>query len=69
MAEYVTSDGDQLDAIAFKYYGSTANQVVEQVLEANFGLADYGPELPAGVTITLPTIAAPTVGQGVKLWD
>jgi len=70
MAEtYVTSDGDQVDAIAAAYYGSTSNLVVEQVLEANPGLSDYGPVLPAGLRMTLPDIASPAQQQGVRLWD
>ena len=68
-ATYITSDGEMVDQIAFAYYGSTANRVVEQLLEANPGLADYGPALPAGVAITLPVIDAPAETQGVKLWD
>jgi phage tail protein X len=69
MDKYVTSEGDTMDDIAWNYYGSTANRVVEQVLVANPGLADLGPVLPAGVTITLPAVAAPAEVQGVKLWD
>lgn len=66
---YVTSEGDQVDAIAHAYYGSTSNLVVEQVLEANPGLSRYGPQLPAGLTVTLPGIPNPTSTQGVRLWD
>lgn len=66
---YTTKDGDTVDAIAWKFYGATTNKVVETVLDANRGLADYGPELPAGLQITLPAIAAPATTQGVKLWD
>lgn len=68
-ATYITSAGDLVDAVAFRFYGSTANRVVEQVLVANPGLADLGPELPAGLTIVLPDIAAPAQEQGVRLWD
>ncbi len=67
--KYTTRDGDTVDAIAWRVYGSTSNQVVESVLAANSGLADYGPILPAGVTITLPEIAAPAKAKGIKLWD
>ncbi len=67
--KYTTRDGDTVDAIAWRVYGSTSNQVVESVLAANVGLADYGPILPAGVTITLPEIAAPAKAKGIKLWD
>lgn len=69
MQSYVTSQGDQVDAIAAAYYGSTSNLVVEQVLEANPGLADYGAQLPAGLIITLPDIASPAQTQGTRLWD
>lgn len=69
MATYITRDGDTLDYIAWRYYGATANRVVEQVLTANAGLADYGPTLPAGLSITLPEIAQPAQRQGVRLWD
>lgn len=66
---YLTREGDTVDYIAWKFYGFTNNQVVEAVLNANRGLADYGPKLPAGVIITLPEITAPAKAQGVKLWD
>lgn len=66
---YTTRDGDTVDFIAWKFYGATTNQVVEAVLAANRGLADYGPQLPAGLAITLPEIAAPAKAKGVKLWE
>lgn len=66
---YTTRDGDTVDFIAWKFYGATTNLVVEAVLAANRGLADYGATLPAGLTITLPEIQAPANAQGVKLWD
>lgn len=69
MARYLTSDGDALDFIAWKHYGSTAGSVVEQVLEANPGLADYGPVLPAGVDVTLPDIVSAGITAGVTLWS
>ncbi|HEP9772288.1 TPA: tail protein X [Pseudomonas aeruginosa] len=42
----------------------------EAVLEANHGLADYGPTLPPGLKVTMPDIptAAPE-RQIVNLWD
>lgn len=66
---YNTRDGDTVDYIAWKFYGSTANQVVEAVLAANRGLADFGAKLPAGLAITLPEILEPSKSQGVRLWD
>lgn len=67
--KYTTREGDILDAIVWKYYGSTSGQAVETVLEANRGLADYGPILPAGVVLVLPDIEAPKKAQGIRLWD
>lgn len=66
---YRTSDGDTADYIAWKYYGTQDGQVVEQLLEANPGLADLGPVLPAGVLVTLPEMEPATAAQVVRLWD
>lgn len=67
--QYRTTAGDTVEFIAWKNYGSQQGQVVEQLLAANPGLADYGPQLPAGVIITLPTLTAVGQSKGVKLWD
>ncbi len=68
-AAYITADGDTADLIAWRYYGTQGARVVEQVLEANPGLADLGPLLPAGVTVTLPDIDTTQNSDGVRLWD
>ncbi|GAB6178394.1 tail protein X [Desulfobaculum senezii] len=57
-----------VDAICQRHYGRTAG-VVESVLEANPGLADFGPVLDAGVVIVLPELPAPEPDEGVSLWD
>ena len=69
MTTYRTSDGDVVDAVCRRYYGREAG-AVEAVLEANPGLADLGPVLPAGVLVTLPDLPRPleTIPT-VKLWD
>lgn len=69
MTTYITSQGDTVEYIAWKFYGTQASKVVEQVLAANAGLADRGPVLPANVTITLPAIDTKAAAVGVKLWD
>lgn len=66
--DYRTSDGDTVDYIAWKYYGTTEGRTVEQVLAANKGLADRGPILPAGVLITLPDIDPTAKTPAVRLW-
>lgn len=66
---YVTRTGDTVDYIAWKYYGTTAGNTTEKLLEANPGLAGQGTVLPDGITIVLPVIEQPTTRRGVKLWD
>lgn len=68
-AIYTSSDGDTVDYIAWKHYGTQAGQITEQVLAANPGLAAYGPLLPAGVVITLPVVDKVSKVQGTRLWD
>jgi phage tail protein X len=69
-SQYRTKTGDTVDSIAWAYYGRQSNRVVEQVLEANFGLAEHGPSLPAGLIIVLPDIDdTQQQTEGVKLWD
>lgn len=69
-ATYRTRNGDMIDLICHKAYGSTDRRVVERVLDANYGLADYPPMLPAGVIITLPDPPQQSQPQPlVKLWD
>ncbi|WP_045856250.1 tail protein X [Teredinibacter purpureus] len=44
--------------------------IVEQVLDANPRLVDYGSRLPAGVDVTLPELEASVEQQDVvQLWD
>lgn len=64
-----TIQNDTVDALCWRHYGRTAG-VAEAVLAANPGLADHGPELPAGLLVTLPELQH-TVPQRqmVNLWD
>jgi phage tail protein X len=66
---YRTSAGDTIDYIAWKYYGTQTGRVVEQLADANPGLADLGPVLPAGVIVTLPDLQLETEVNQVRLWD
>jgi phage tail protein X len=68
MITYVTKDGDVLDAICWKYYGSTTG-VVEKVLEANRHLAELGSIFEAGVKIVLPDLSQEEETESVKLWS
>jgi phage tail protein X len=68
MITYVTKDGDVLDAICWKYYGSTTG-VVEKVLEANRHLAELGAIFSAGVKIILPDLTQEEETESIKLWS
>ncbi len=68
-ATYTTRDNDVLDQVVWRFYGRQDNRLVEIVLEANRGLADYGPEMPAGLTITLPDAPAPEPVQRLQLFS
>ena len=68
MITYVTKDGDVLDAICWKYYGSTTG-MVEKVLEANRHLAELGSIFAAGVKIILPDLTQEEETESVKLWS
>lgn len=62
------AQGDTLDAICWRHYGRTAG-VVEQVLDANPGLASLGPILPHGTAVQLPDITTQQQRKTVQLWD
>ncbi|GLX14730.1 tail protein X [Pseudomonas straminea] len=68
MATLRANQNETLDALCWRHYGRTAG-VVEAVLEANPGLADLGPNLPQGHTVTLPESAPQPEQQAVTLWD
>ncbi|MCX8016657.1 MAG: tail protein X [Rhodocyclaceae bacterium] len=51
----VRRDGERLDLICWRWYGTLAGRAVERVLEANPGLAARNPaSLPANTTIVMP---------------
>ncbi|MDH1587003.1 tail protein X [Stutzerimonas stutzeri] len=69
MASLSAQQGDTVDAICWRHYGRTAG-VVEQVLDANPGLADLGPVIPHGTQVLLPEQAVRAEQrQMVNLWD
>lgn len=69
MPQYRTTEGDTVDFIVWKYYGTQQGKLLERLLEANPTLAEYGPILPAGLLVELPTITSTTQSKGVRLWD
>lgn len=67
MAEYRTKAGDMLDRVCYRHYRRVDR--ITQVLDANFGLVEHGPILPAGLVITLPAIVVEADLRELKLWD
>ncbi|MFJ7315615.1 tail protein X [Pseudomonas sp. NPDC098747] len=65
----IAQQNDTVDALCWRHYGRTTG-VTEDVLAANPGLADHGPNLPQGLAVNMPIIqvAAPQ-RQMVNLWD
>jgi phage tail protein X len=56
MPETVTVQGENLtlDLILWRKHGKIGQDLVEQALELNPGLAALGPVLPLGTKVTLP---------------
>ena len=66
---YIARNGDMVDAVCHRHYGTTSGGVVEAVLEAN-NLLELGlPLLDAGQVVILPDIAAEPARSVVRLWD
>ncbi|SDX24414.1 tail protein X [Nitrosomonas oligotropha] len=62
-----TSDGDRLDTLCYRHYGSL-NGTVEAVIHANPGLAKVVQPFASGVIIRLPNLPAQTKKQ-IQLWS
>lgn len=64
--------GDTLDALLWRHAGRTAG-LLEAVLLANPGVADWGPPLPHGTAVDIPeaALAAPPVPDLplIQLWS
>lgn len=68
-ATYQTKTNDLLDDVVNRYYGRQDGGLVEAVLEANRGLADYGPVLPAGLSIIMPDAPTPEPTERLQLFS
>ncbi|TCS94131.1 phage tail protein X [Tepidimonas ignava] len=60
MSTYTTQrDGERLDLICWRWYGTLSGRVLERVLDANPGLAARNPAaLPSGTVISMPDAPA-----------
>ena len=68
MTYYRSKDGDTVDSIVWRFYGRQDGRIVERVLRANPGVSDYGPDLPAGLSIALPEVEQEPASASVRLW-
>ena len=66
---YVAVDGDMLDLIAYRRYGTVA--AVRHIQAANPELTGTGPRLAAGTRVRLPDVevAPEEEARVVQLWD
>ena len=64
---YTTEDGDSVDLIAFRRFGS--HDVAEEIWDANPGLAAQGPALPAGMVIRIPLPVKRDRVESVNIWS
>lgn len=65
---YKTIDGDMLDLIAFREYG-TSSKTVEELYDKNYRIADHPLVMPAGVNVVLPPQSPPPLSKLIRLWD
>jgi phage tail protein X len=67
---YRTRDGDVVDDIVWRHYGTQNSAMLREVFKANPDLADRGVVLAAGVDILLPDFEQPADEiRSVALWD
>ena len=66
MITYVTKEGDVLDWIVWRHYGTIS--VLEKVMQANPNVTDE--KLDAGIEIKLPYVETVKKNKGeIKLWN
>ena len=66
MVTYITKEGDVLDWIVWRHYGTIS--VLEKVMEANPKITDE--RLAAGIAVKLPYIETVKKNKGeIKLWN
>jgi len=68
LEEYRTEEGDMVDLIAYRRFGSSTGNT-EAILDANPGLATYGPILPPGLIIKIPVPGEKPYEDIERLWS
>lgn len=62
---HITTEGERWDAIAYKYYADALGY--ERIIVAN-PHAPLAPVLPAGITLSIPVIAAQSTITELPPW-
>jgi phage tail protein X len=67
----VETEGMMVDAMVWRRFRKPMPGLVERVLAMNPGIAEFGPYLPVGTSVTIPIDdqTGPKVVEVVKLWD
>jgi len=69
VAEYRSMQGEAIDAIAFRHYG-THEDTTELLLDANRGISSLGLVLPLDTVVVLPPLPVqPKPRSVISLWD
>lgn len=66
--QYVTIDGDVLDAVIHRVYG-VGPDALGVVMDANPHIRAMPVHLPVGTRIVLPSLPTPEPPPRVRLWD
>ena len=59
MIDVISEEEERLDRIARRLYGTERGGTVEALLAANPGLAAFGPFIPQGTRLVVPSRPAP----------
>lgn len=70
MVNYISREGDMVDAIAARFFDNqTEADVAAAIYRANPALSAYPVVLPPGVPITLPEVVSPNDKTFVRVWS
>lgn len=62
-------DGDTISNILWITLKRNDDEAEEALFELNPGLEEYGPVLPAGIVIEIPTLPEKAAEKVINIWD
>ena len=69
MNTYRTTEGENLSAICYQFYGKIDSVILRDVLDVNQNLADIPTVFPVNTVVHLPDIVDDTEVPVQTLWD